>query len=128
MILPNKLFINVTYSLRLLEIIPLSLYFTIKQTNMKRLTKLITALDYLKNNEQLELGNDTFLTGYLDGSEKIYGWLRYDGNLYVISRDGEYPIEQMGKEDIKYIFSLSNIYEKILLKKYEIVDNFLGFD
>lgn len=91
------------------------------------LNKLIIALSTLNNEERLSLDNDTFLTGFLDGSDKIYGWFKLDDNLYVESRDGEYPIEDMEKEDISYIFGLSGIYKKIINKEYN-VDNLDEFE
>jgi hypothetical protein len=87
--------------------------------------KLIKLLSYLKNDQSLQLGDDTFLcTGGLDGSDKIYGFVKEAGELKVISRQCSegYPIADMDKDDLDYIFKLStpNIAEKIGLKKYEI--------
>jgi len=91
-----------------------------------RAEKLIKKLSYLKEGEGIHLGNDVFLIGELDGSDKIYGFVRTDGELKVRTRgcsDG-YPISDMDKEDLQYIFSLStpNIYKKIQAKEYETVD------
>jgi hypothetical protein len=83
--------------------------------------KLIKALDYLKEGQTLHLGNDVFLTGYLDGADKFYGFTRIDGKLYAIE-DNEYPIQDMEEKDLEYIFGLSSpsIIKKISNKEYEI--------
>ena len=89
----------------------------------KKLTKLITALAYLDFGQTLDLENDIFLCGEeLDGSDKVYGFKNNGEQLLVITRsspDG-YPITDMNKADIKYIFDQSNIYTNILNKKYGI--------
>jgi len=82
--------------------------------------RLIKALCYVPEGQYVSLGDDTFLTGYLDGSEKIYGFGRLDGELVVISRDGEYRIEDLEDEDLEYMFELSHIFEKIKTFKYPI--------
>lgn len=86
--------------------------------------KLIKLLSYLEDNQSLLLGDDTFLIGELDGSDKLYGFINEGGEIKVITRqcsDG-YPISDMDKEDLNYIFKLSapNIAEKIKNKKYEL--------
>ena len=89
--------------------------------------KLIKLLAFLSEGKGITLGNDVFLTGKeLDGSDKVYGFVKVDGVINIItrqSRDG-YPIEDMDKEDLKYIFKLSapNIANKIQEMKYEIVE------
>jgi len=90
---------------------------------MKKLSKLINALNYLPNNYRLYLGNDVFLTGLLDGSDKIYGFIRLDGELFV---DGgnQYPIQDMDADDLNYIFNQSEIFDNIIAKKYEIDQDF----
>ena len=82
--------------------------------------RLIKALVYVPEGQYVSLGEDTFLTGYLDGSEKIYGFGRLDGNLVVISRDGEYRIEHLEDADLEYIFKLSDIFKKIKTYQYPI--------
>lgn len=84
--------------------------------------KLIKVLSFLPDGQQIELGEDTFLTGMLDGSEKIYGFGRIGDEYVVISRDGEYPIMDMDKKDLHYIFKYSNIYDKIKKASYRISD------
>jgi len=87
--------------------------------------KLIALLAFLPEGKGLDLGQDTFLcTGGLDGSDKIYGFTKVGGELLVVSRgasDG-YPIIDMDKDDLSYIFKLSSISKKIEKKKYEIVE------
>ncbi len=82
--------------------------------------RLIKALVYVPEGQYVSLGKDTFLTGYLDGSEKIYGFGRLDGELVVISRGGEYRIEHLEDEDLEYIFKLSDIFKKIKTYQYPI--------
>lgn len=87
--------------------------------------KLIKILSYLKDDQALQLGDDTFLcTGGLDGSDKIYGFIKEAGELKVFTRQCNegYPIKDMDKDDLDYIFNLStpNIIVKIGLKKYPI--------
>lgn len=82
--------------------------------------RLIKALCYVPEGQYVSLGEDTFLTGYLDGSEKIYGFGRLDGKLVVISRDGKYRIEDLSDEDLEYIFKLSDIFKKIKTYQYPI--------
>ena len=77
-------------------------------------------LCYVPEGQYVSLGEDTFLTGYLDGSEKIYGFGRLDGKLVVISRDGEYRIEDLEDKDLEYIFKLSKIFDKIKTYQYSI--------
>ncbi len=85
--------------------------------------KLIKALQFLPDGFGIDLGEDTFLTGYLDGSDKIYGFGRDGDDIIVIAGTMfNYPIGDMDKPDLKYIFNLSDIYEKILRGEYEVVD------
>lgn len=91
-----------------------------KTTKKQKLEKL---LGYLKNNQSLQLEDDTFLcTGGLDGSDKIYGFFKEGGHIYVISRQCNegYPIGDMDKDDLIYIFDSSSIAKKIEEKKYKI--------
>ncbi len=85
------------------------------------LRKLIEALTFLNDGNGMHLQEDVFLCGKeLDGSDKLYGFKSVDNDLYVETRecsDG-YPITDMDKGDLEYIFSGSNIYEKILNKEY----------
>ena len=90
--------------------------------------RLIEALAYLENGTGIHLENDVFLTGYLDGSDKLYGFYREDNELYVSERSGTYPINDIGKDELTYIFNLSapNIFKKISNKEYEIIDTSFG--
>ena len=87
--------------------------------------QLAEALSYLKEGEGVDLEGDVFLvTGGLDGSDKCYGFVHNNGELLAITRgcpDG-YPISDMDKDDLNYMFSGSDIFEKIKAKKYSIVD------
>ena len=90
--------------------------------------KLIEALSFLPDGQGIDFGDDTFLTGLFDGSDKIYGIGR-DKDVYnVISRGGEYPINDMEDGDIEYIFANIfkdrpySIYEKIKSACYRIED------
>ena len=87
--------------------------------------KLIKALSFLPDGQGIELGEDTFLTGMLDGSDKIYGFGR-NGDEYVVIQGSTttYPIMDMDKEDLDYIFKFStpNIYKKIKTASYRIED------
>ena len=72
----------------------------------------IALLKAIPDGESIELGEDTFLTGMLDGSDKIYGFSNEGGKILV---DGggssEWPISSMDKADVDYLFSelLKNI-------------------
>lgn len=72
--------------------------------------------------KSLSLGNDVFLTGeLLDGSDKIYGFSKLDGKLFVVSRqcsDG-YPLSELDSDDVDYM--MPSILKKIKEGKYEIV-------
>ncbi len=87
--------------------------------------KLIKALSFLPDGQGIDLGEDKFLTGMLDGSDKIYGFAR-EGNEYVVigSSSTNYPIRDMDKEDLDYVFKFSvpNIYNKIKTASYRIED------
>jgi hypothetical protein len=83
-----------------------------RPTNIQKLTG---ALKNLREGFGIHLGNDTFLCGELDGSDKIYGFSRKGDTLHAHSRqclDG-YPITQLDKDDIAYMFRLSEVFEKI---------------
>ena len=86
-------------------------------TNREKLVKRL--LTVIPLNHRLELGNDTFLTGYLDGSDKIYGWVNIDNTIYVETRDGICDMDIMEKADISYVFNSSSIYENIGKGVYE---------
>lgn len=97
----------------------------IHKTMATKKQKLVKLLSYLKDDEAMQLGGDTFLcTGGLDGSDKIYGFLKEAGELKVFTRQCSegYPISDMDKDDLDYIFNLStpNIAEKIGLKRYKV--------
>ena len=86
--------------------------------------KLIKMLTFLNDGEGLDLAEDTFLIGACDGSDKIYGFTNRGGDLLVVTRgcsDG-YPVKDMDKEDLDYMFKGSSISKKIEKKEYEIVD------
>jgi hypothetical protein len=91
----------------------------------KKIQQLTKFLAHLKEGEGIDLAEDTFLcTGGLDGSDKIYGFTMEGGKLLVISRevsDG-YPIEQMDKDDLDYMFNGSSISKKLEKKEYEVVE------
>lgn len=87
--------------------------------------KLIKVLQFLPDGFGIDLGKDTFLTGYLDGSDKIYGFGREGDDIVVITgRKFNYRISDMDKPDLDYIFNLSapNIYKKIKRGEYEVVE------
>lgn len=92
----------------------------------KKIEQLKKFLSHLKEGEGIDLAEDTFLcTGGLDGSDKIYGFIRENDKLLVISRevsDG-YPIEQMDKDDLDYMFNGSSISKKLEKGKYETVES-----
>ena len=100
------------------------LYLYSKFINMKK--KLIKALSFLPEGQGIHLNEDVFLTGYLDGSDKIYGFAKQDGEIVVItgSSTGTYPVSDMDEEDIQYVFNLSspNIFDKIKTSQYKIID------
>lgn len=82
-------------------------------------------LSFLKEGKGIELGNDTFLCGKeLDGSDKVYGFKKEGGELFVVTREASdgYPIKDMDNDDLNYMFGLSDVAKKIQKKKYEIVD------
>jgi len=84
---------------------------------------LSVTLNYLLDNESIELGEDTFLCGkLLDGSDKVYGFVKKDGELLVITREATngYPISDMDAVDLRYIFLLSNVGERLKVKFYPI--------
>lgn len=94
-----------------------------KTNNMKK--RLIKALSHLPEGQGIQLGNDTFLTGMLDGSDKIYGFGKIDGLIRVLNgSDDGYSIDDIDKEDLSYIFNYSspNIYKKIVSSQYRITD------
>ena len=103
-----------------------------RQTNIKRIEK---ALDYLQNGQGIFLDDDTFLIGILlDGSDKCYGFGKVNNRIQAITRENTdgVPLTDLEKGDIDYIintsvvrinkkgrgYTLGNIYEKILAKKY----------
>ena len=90
-----------------------------------RVQKLEEALSYLENGKGIDLGNDVFLVGKeLDGSDKCYGFGKVNDRVQIVTRassDG-YPVTDMDKEDLQYMFGLSNVFEKIKNKQYEEVD------
>ena len=86
-------------------------------------TKLKNLLFYLKEGKGIALGEDTFLIGACDGSDKIYGFVKTNGALKVITRQTNegYPIGDMDKIDLDYLFKLSKVGGKIKKRKYKIV-------
>lgn len=84
---------------------------------LKKFREALEAMN-LKEGQAVDLGNDRFLTGYLDGSDKIYGFGKFGDDFYVKdsnSMDG-YPIGDLERDDLKYI--MSDVLPK--LSKYEI--------
>jgi len=66
-------------------------------------TEQLEALN-LKEGYGVDLGNDRFLTGYLDGADKIYGFAKEDGEFVVIgSESSSYPIGELTKGDLRFI-------------------------
>jgi len=88
---------------------------------MKMLNRLKKAIYYVPKGQFISLGEDTFLTGYLDGSDKIYGFGKNDdGDYVIVTRDGEQPFDVLTKNDLTYIFNLSHIFNKIKNFEYPI--------
>lgn len=90
-------------------------------TEKKKLIIKTHLLSYLKEGEGIHLKEDTFLTGKeLDGSDKVYGFKKEEGEILVITRGSSsgYSIMEMDKEDIEYMFDLSSVAEKIIKNKY----------
>lgn len=89
-----------------------------------RKEQLTQALSYLKNGKGIFLDKDVFLvTGGLDGSDKCYGFGKVNGIIQAVTRecsDG-YPITDMDKDDLDYMFSQSNIFKKLQGKKYKTI-------
>lgn len=87
--------------------------------------RLRTALKNLPEGKGVDLGEDTFLVeGGLDGSDKCYGFVRREGELLVITREASdgYPIADMDKRDLDYMFGQSPVIDKIEKGKYETVE------
>lgn len=88
------------------------------------IASLKSALSYLKDGKGIHLGSDVFLCGeLLDGSDKFYGFKKEQGQLFAQTRssmDG-YPIDDMEKGDLDYIFKLSAIEKNIINRKYRSV-------
>ena len=82
--------------------------------------RLIKALYYLNEGEGISLDNDTFLTGLLDGSEKIYGFARLDNLIVVLNGSSNYSIDYLTGNDLSYIFKHSLIYDNIVGRIYDI--------
>ena len=92
---------------------------------VSRVKQLEKALAYLENGKGIELGNDVFLVqNGLDGSDKCYGFGKVNGRIQIVTRecsDG-YPVTDMDKADLQYMFFYSKVFEKIQNKKYDEVD------
>ena len=92
----------------------------------KLLNKVESALKKaIPEGKSLDLGEDVFLTGMLDGSDKIYGFRKIDGIILVVSRGGNsdgWGISSMDAEDADYICNCSPVLKNIKDNKYEIVD------
>jgi hypothetical protein len=86
---------------------------------MEKKTQLVDQLSFLTEGEALSLGEDTFLCGELDGSDKIYGFFREDGEIMVKTRQGSYPVMDMENAEINYIFNDSPFREKTIFSKIE---------
>lgn len=92
---------------------------------MNKVKKLKKLLDYIPEGKGIHLGDDVFLVGKeLDGSDKCYGFYKEDSELFIVTRECSegYSINNMDKEDLNYIFNLSNIHIKLSRKQYEIVE------
>lgn len=88
-----------------------------------RIEQLKSILSFLKDGEGISLGEDTFLvTGGLDGSDKCYGFTKYDGKLLCVTRECSegYPIEEMNKGDLNYIFNGSKINGTSIIDKLKV--------
>ena len=92
---------------------------------VKRRTRteiLKDSLSYLKFDEQIRLEEDSFLTGDLDGGEKIRGFT----NDSVDHNDSNREFSVLTPDDLEYIFKGSariykkSIIDKIKDKEYEI--------
>lgn len=86
--------------------------------------QLKDALVYIKDGKGVHLENDVFLCGdELDGSDKIYGFKRIDGELMVESRScvGGYPIQDLTKQDLEYVFLLSEVGKNLVSRNYRSV-------
>ncbi len=92
-------------------------------TNVKKLENAL--LNTIPKGKAIYLGEDIFLTDYLDGADKIYGFANVEGEIVVdAGKSSMYPIADMDKADVSYIFNSfgENIIDKIKQKKYEIID------
>ena len=90
-----------------------------KFKDMKK--RLIKVLSFIPEGQYVYLENDVFLTGYLDGSDKIYGFGRLNGEFVVIG-DSPYPIDNLTNDDLSFIFKSSEIYSNIKNARYRIKD------
>ena len=101
---------------------------TLRKISDKLISQVDSALrKVIPEGKALDLEDDTFLTGMLDGSDKIYGFRKIDGEILVVSRGGDsygWGISSMDAEDADYICNTSapNILKKIKAKEYEIVE------
>lgn len=88
------------------------------------ISELLSALASIKEGRGIHLGEDTFLCeGGLDGSDKIYGFKRENGEFFVETRgcaDG-YPVREMVKSDLDHIFNQSEIFKRIRDGEYRSV-------
>lgn len=89
-------------------------------TNVQKLDAVLSLI--LGENQRLDLGNDIFLLGDLDGSDKVYGWIKVNNSIYVETRNGYYSNVELEKEAIKYIFKLSEIFNRLKMNLYIIED------
>lgn len=85
----------------------------------KKLIKLIQQI--LPHENELNLNDDVFLIGLMDGSDKFYGFENVGGEIMAITRDSPdgYPITDMDQADVKYIFD-AGIFEKLSTGYYKI--------
>lgn len=85
--------------------------------------ELSSALTYLPEGKGIHLESDVFLCGLLDGSDKLYGFKREDGELLVQTRECGYgyPVSQMDKGELDYMFKLSPVFQKIRDREYRAV-------
>lgn len=92
------------------------------QSKLKQIESALKKI--ISEGKALSLGEDTFLTGALDSSYKICGFINNEKEILVVSSESSrgFPINDMDKEDVDYIFELSspNILKKIKDNKYKI--------
>lgn len=71
-----------------------------------KITEALKELN-LPMDKGIVLGDDTFLNGLLDGSEKVYGFCvsPFDEEALVIGNGDVYSVDQLSKADLEYIYT-----------------------